>query len=937
MNLRPILRSVPLVLAAFVISSCAGTDSTGPTQTTVGYTIVSGDAQTGAAGLALSQPLVVAARDEAGHPVSGKPVNFTIVAGNGQLAQTQVLTDGNGQASAAWTLGKTAGVAQAVEARVGSGSSAFIGRFSATAVAGAPAKLIMVGGDSQAVVTGFPVAALLAVRLLDQFNNPIGGHAVSFVVSAGGGNLSGGSATTNAAGDAAVAGWVLGDSAGTNHLTATAPGSGISGNPAVFTATALRPMLTLATEASSSAQSGVPFSQQPVVQVQDGLGHDVPLAGRTVTASLANGSGTLLGTTSVVTDSAGRATFTDLAVAGPVGSITLSFDAPGATGTSEAPQSVSAGPASVISAYQGNNQSAVTGFAVTTLPAVKLTDQQGNPIANHSVTFSVTSGGGSVSGATVTTDAQGIARVGSWTLGASAGANVLTAVAAGSGIGGNPVSFSATALQPVLVLVTAPSAAALSGLAFGQQPVVQVEDGQGNSVPLAGKLVTVSVTSGSGLPSGTATATTNSAGLATFSGLGIAGTVGTFALGFSAPGVTAASAGPISLSAGAPASLLLNAGGSQSAQAGTTLPQPPSVKITDASGNPIAGLGVTFQVTSGGGSITGASGTTDAAGIVAVGSWMLGPSSGNNVLTASSSAPELSGTQLAISATGVGNFWSAVASEPVGLRFSAYAIVNGKLFVAGGKDSALVVRNSMQVYDPQADSWITEAPMPTARVGGAGGYLNGLFYVAGGANNSGTQLATVEAYNPNTDTWYTRASLPVARSLAASSVVNGVLYLAGGGISGGQLADVDAYDVATNTWSSKAPLPAERNDAVGISLNGKFYVIGGQQGNTTDGAIQVYDPNTDSWSTGTPMPTPRFHVNAAVLNGKIYVAGGLLPGAVTTDVVEVYDPASDTWTTAASMLNGRAGGASGAINGQLYIAGGGISGVPAAYVSSYLP
>ncbi|MEO5590878.1 MAG: hypothetical protein ABIS03_14955, partial [Gemmatimonadaceae bacterium] len=75
---------------------------------------------------------------------------------------------------------------------------------------------------------------------------------------------------------------------------------------------------------------------------------------------------------------------------------------------------------------------------------------------------------------------------------------------------------------------------------------------------------------------------------------------------------------------GPPAKLLLNAGNNQSVAAGVAVPILPSVKITDAGDNPLAGVAVTFTVASGGGTITGASATTNAAGVATVGGWTLG-------------------------------------------------------------------------------------------------------------------------------------------------------------------------------------------------------------------------------------------------------------------------------------------------------------------------
>src|SRR5262245_16403503 len=55
------------------------------------------------------------------------------------------------------------------------------------------------------------------------------------------------------------------------------------------------------------------------------------------------------------------------------------------------------------------------GQNISALPAVLVT-KNGAPDPGETVTFAVTLGGGSVTGASQTTDANGIARVGSWTL-----------------------------------------------------------------------------------------------------------------------------------------------------------------------------------------------------------------------------------------------------------------------------------------------------------------------------------------------------------------------------------------------------------------------------------------------------------------------------------------------------------------------------------------
>ncbi len=92
---------------------------------------------------------------------------------------------------------------------------------------------------------------------------------------------------------------------------------------------------------------------------------------------------------------------------------------------------------------QGDGQTVVAGQPVPTPPSVLVTDANHNPVPGVEVTFQVTSGRGQVTTGVVATDNNGIAQVGSWSPG-SKGSNVLTATAAGAGISGNPVTFTAT-------------------------------------------------------------------------------------------------------------------------------------------------------------------------------------------------------------------------------------------------------------------------------------------------------------------------------------------------------------------------------------------------------------------------------------------------------------------------------------------------------------
>jgi hypothetical protein len=78
-------------------------------------------------------------------------------------------------------------------------------------------------------------------------------------------------------------------------------------------------------------------------------------------------------------------------------------------------------------------------------PAVLVRDAGGNPVAGAAVHFEVVAGGGAVTGAAPTTDDTGVARVGSWTLGAGPGQELRATLADAPDV---TVTFSATAELP---------------------------------------------------------------------------------------------------------------------------------------------------------------------------------------------------------------------------------------------------------------------------------------------------------------------------------------------------------------------------------------------------------------------------------------------------------------------------------------------------------
>ena len=153
----------------------------------------------------------------------------------------------------------------------------------------------------------------------------------------------------------------------------------------------------------------------------------------------------------------------------------------------------------------GNDQEGLPGAALDKPFVVEVRDQTDKPLPGVQVTFSVTSGGGTLSATSATTDVNGRAKS-ILTLGPNPGTNTVTVSVAGSQ---EKETFNAEGIRipETLDIVSGNDQEGALGAALENPFVVEVRDQ--TDKPLPGVQVTFSVTSGGGTLSATST-TTNS-------------------------------------------------------------------------------------------------------------------------------------------------------------------------------------------------------------------------------------------------------------------------------------------------------------------------------------------------------------------------------------------------------------------------------------------
>jgi Domain of unknown function (DUF1929) len=532
------------------------------------------------------------------------------------------------------------------------------------------------------------------------------------------------------------------------------------------------------------------------------------------------------------------------------------------------------GVATSIEMVSGNNQS---GLAGQTLPAplvVLVTDDNGDPVGNVTVSWSA-QGGGTVSASSVATGTDGRASV-QRTLGSTTGPQTTTATA--TGVEGS-VTFTSTVGEPLpdgLAITTNPPLSALDQEVFdpAAQPVVLLRDASGN--PVADAAVTASIASGSGTLEGTTTATTDATGIAAFADLGIAG-VGEHTLEFSA-GTASVTSSPVTV-------------------------EPLPTTATMGEWGPVVSWDIVplhmSLLPNGKIFAWGRSDVSDTMGMPRIWDPATKPSP--------TGLPEID--------TGMDMLFCAGHT----------LLPNGNLMVAGGhhKDAAGI----KVTYFFSQDGVPTKGPdmahgrwYPTLTVLADGNVLS-----MSGRNQAGTVVAIPELWTGTAWTQLTGAGtlkLPYyPRNFVDPSRTGQVFY------AGEQVMSRWFNYGGTGSWTSTGPphiWPFNRDYGTAVMYDtGKILYAGGggdpnwpcecpstQKSPTPTNTAEKIDltQGSPTWQSAGSMSEPRRHLNSTILpDGQVLITGGTRGGGfVNTDDnlaaknAEIWNPGTNQWTTLAA-------------------------------------
>jgi N-acetylneuraminic acid mutarotase len=227
------------------------------------------------------------------------------------------------------------------------------------------------------------------------------------------------------------------------------------------------------------------------------------------------------------------------------------------------------------------------------------------------------------------------------------------------------------------------------------------------------------------------------------------------------------------------------------------------------------------------------------------------------------------------------NTWSTGAPMPDVRAFMGSGYFNGKIYLVGGYTTGNVDPSFGQVweYDPVANTWNTSRMSMPATLGGPGfGIINGHMYIAGGRNLANTNLNTLYDYDIAANTWTTRANMPSGVNVPGSAVIGGKLWVFGGGNpflgsstlpTSGQTGvrawfkrlfnpdttnALQVYDPVTDSWTSGPTLNQQRSFPAGTDVGNTAVAVGGYTGTSTTASVEINV--TGGGGCGSPTPTP---------------------------------------------------------------------------------
>lgn len=272
-------------------------------------------------------------------------------------------------------------------------------------------------------------------------------------------------------------------------------------------------------------------------------------------------------------------------------------------------------------------------------------------------------------------------------------------------------------------------------------------------------------------------------------------------------------------------------------------------------------------------------------------------------------------------------------------------VVDGLVYVYGGRDAQGTPLNDLWLYNTGKDEWIKLADAPlsprvnaTACVNGHKAYLGlGFRGKDGKYGNDTTYQRDWWEFDHITGTWRKLADYPNSYTDRAVCFVEGDRLFVGYGFQWNYRRDFFCYDIATDRWDSIDvgagffDFPTRSFGGTGCTCRGRHFMGSGYRINSLDwwGELHVAQqqgegPVKGRWTQCHNIPGGgRTLAASCATDNYIYVCGGMHYGGVNTTMkgledIRRYDPQTDRWQWVGSLPKGLMNHVAFAIGNRVY-------------------
>ena len=272
----------------------------------------------------------------------------------------------------------------------------------------------------------------------------------------------------------------------------------------------------------------------------------------------------------------------------------------------------------------------------------------------------------------------------------------------------------------------------------------------------------------------------------------------------------------------------------------------------------------------------------------------------------------------------VAGAWRLGHNSPFAVQQVAAAVLNSRIWVAGGLTDEQDATARTEFYDPTIDTWSPGPPLPMPlHHAMMVTYRNTLVVIGGFAPQGGDVLGTTSArvlfLNQAQNGWTDGPRLHIARGAGAAAVVGNKIIVVGGR-TGATEKPVTLTEIFDGTsWHDAASIPIPGDHLAAVSDGTYLYAVGGRKVTVTanTAAVQRFNPATGQWTQLPAMPSAASDLGAAIVGGQLVTVGGESPASVFS-TVRAYNLATSTWSSLPNLAAARHGAAVAAIGNTLY-------------------